>query len=906
MKLKYLIFTLLLNCVAFAQSKQIFKGKVYDSTDQSPLSFATVYVKDTDCAIETDEDGNFELTCNNAKDNITLIASYLGYSSKEVFTGGRFQDSLVFALEPEDNEIDQVVITVNKNKSNESYLLQQQQRSVEIKQNIGAEELSKKGVGDAATAVAKTTGIAKQEGSSNVFVRGLGDRYNATYLNGLPIPSNDPEKKNINLELFSTDIIEYISIDKVFNTRSSGDFGGGTVDIFSKDFNKESLFEIKIGSKINTNAIQKDGFALPQGSTYFGHASHKMPENPLTGYRFQNSLSPKSVFPLGTSFGVNAGKSYSWENGRKLNLFATINFDNGYQYREGLNQSMSAQGARLKSFQQEKHNYSTNTTGMFNANYHFNYDHKIGYNFLYINSSDLSRDIYTGYDRDLGDEENARVQRGTFIQNTLLINQLLGNHKLNKRTNFDWALSYNNIKSDMPDRMQNKMILRNGVYNLAQYTITDNHRYYQNLNEDELAANLALSYKLGLNEYDEARGKITLGYNGRMKKRAFEAIQFNFRINGNELTQAVNPDQLDLFFNQQNYANNWFKIESFAGMTPQTYNGEQNINAAFANLEYRLSDRLSTIVGLRFEKISQTVDWRTQLDAEGGKNTFERNEFLPNLILKYELAPSQNLRLAASKTYTLPQFKERALFIYEDVTEIKIGNPSLYPSQNYNVDLKWEMFPQNDEVISVTAFGKYIKDPINEITLASSTNDISFINTGDKGYAYGAEFEIKKNLFTFGVENTEKISAGMNISYLKTTQDLDSEKVKRETKYNTNLTDKKAGFTGAADLLLNADISYQKNWQNNKNLMATLSYAYNSDRLYALGVEGKGNLVDKGIGSLDFILKTKLHKNFGIDFTAKNLLNPEFRRVQENANGHVNALTYKRGTFIGLSAKFIF
>ncbi len=906
MKLKYLIITLLLNCVAFAQSKQTFKGKVYDSTDQSPLSFATVYVKETDCAIETDENGNFELTCDNANDNITLVASYLGYYSKEVFTGGSFQDSLAFALEPEDNEIDQVVITVNKNKSNESYLLQQQQRSVEIKQNIGAEELSKKGVGDAATAVAKTTGIAKQEGSSNVFVRGLGDRYNATYLNGLPIPSNDPEKKNINLELFSTDIIEYISIDKVFNTRSSGDFGGGTVDIFSKDFNKESLFEIKIGSKINTNAIQKDGFALPQGSTYFGHASHKMPENPLTGYRFQNSLSPKTAFPLGASFGVNAGKSYTWDNGRKLNLFATINFDNGYQYREGLNQSMSAQGARLKSFQQEKHNYSTNTTGMFNANYHFNHDHKIGYNFLYINSSDLSRDIYTGYDRDLGDEENARVQRGTFVQNTLLINQLLGNHKLNKRTNFDWGLSYNNIKSDMPDRMQNKMILRNGVYNLAQYTITDNHRYYQNLNEDELAANLALSYKLGLNEYDEARGKITLGYNGRMKKRAFEAIQFNFRINGNELTQAVNPDQLDLFFNQQNYANNWFKIESFAGMTPQTYNGEQNINAAFANLEYRLSERLSTIVGLRFEKISQTVDWRTQLDAEGGKNTFERNEFLPNLILKYELAPSQNLRLAASKTYTLPQFKERALFIYEDVTEIKIGNPSLYPSQNYNVDLKWEMFPQNDEVISVTAFGKYIKDPINEITLASSTNDISFINTGDKGYAYGAEFEIKKNLFTFGEENTEKISAGMNVSYLKTTQDLDSEKVKRETKYNTNLTDDKAGFTGAADLLLNADISYQKNWQNHKNLMATLSYAYNSDRLYALGVEGKGNLVDKGIGSLDFILKTKLHKNFGIDFTAKNLLNPEFRRVQENANGHVNALTYKRGTFIGLSAKFIF
>src|SRR5690554_7986815 len=94
------------------------------------------------------------------------------------------------------------------------------------------------------------------------------------------------------------------------------------------------------------------------------------------------------------------------------------------------------------------------------------------------------------------------------------------------------------------------------------------------------------------------------------------------------MNTPVTPNNLDAFFNQQNYDNGLFRNESFAGMTPQTYTGEQNIHAGFANLEYRLSDRLSSVIGFRFERIDQTVEWRTQLDAAGGSNTFERNEFL--------------------------------------------------------------------------------------------------------------------------------------------------------------------------------------------------------------------------------------------------------------------------------------
>lgn len=914
MKFKFLFIVLFVSFASFSQNKGTVSGTITDKDlNNESLPFANVMIKGTTIGVSTDIDGKYSL--NVVAGSHVLEISFVGYETIEVpFTVKANETTTIDrAIGSGSVKLEDVVITSTVNRQKEASLLLEQKNAIEIKQNIGAQELSRKGVGDVAAAVAKTAGISKQEGSNNVFVRGLGDRYNSTSINGLPVPSNDPEKKNIALDLFSTDIVEYISIDKVYNVRSFGDFAGGNVDITSKDYKGKGMFEISIGSKANTNALQKaDNFLLQQGPSSTGFVSYGVPNNPLTSYSYENSLNPTGKTPFGSNVSFKAGKSFNIGEEGKLNLFATASFDNGYEYREGVNNTFSLQGADKKVFDQEKFSYKTNTTGMFNANYRLNSNHKIGYNFLFINSSDQTRDTYLGFDRDFEDDDkDLLVQRGTFTQNTVLINQLLGNHKLTDRLDFDWAASYNTVKGNMPDRTQNKMrVTKDGVkvYNLAQQTPTDNHRYFQELKEEELAANLVLSYKLPENENGDSKGKVSIGYNGRLKTRDFEAIQFNFGIPQPTREMSVSPNNLDAIFNQQNYINEVFSISSFARMTPQTYNGDQKIHAGFTNLEYKLSEKLSGVVGVRFEKVEQRVDWRTQLSAEGGTNTFNRDEFLPSVILKYALNEKQNLRFGASKTYTLPQFKERASFIYEDVTEIKFGNPYLYPSKDYNVDVKWEMFPKSDELISLTAFGKYIEDPINEIVIASSTNDISWVNIGDQGYVVGAEFEMRKNIFKIEGDLANKLSAGINVSYMKTHQEIDNEKIRRETNgtLNSNLQDKTSSFTGASDLLLNADVSYSKEWKNDKGIMATVAYSHYSDRLYALAGQGVGNLVDKGMGTLDFILKTKLNKNLGIDFAAKNILNPEFRRMQENASGHLPAVTFKRGVFLGLGLNYQF
>ena len=161
--------------------------------------------------------------------------------------------------------------------------------------------------------------------------------------------------------------------------------------------------------------------------------------------------------------------------------------------------------------------------------------------------------------------------------------------------------------------------------------------------------------------------------------------------------------------------------------------------------------------------------------------------------------------------------------------------------------------------------------------------------------------------FDFDENNAKKLSAGINASYLYSNQDLSTEKVIKETDYNVVFTNEQSKFTGASDLLLNADISLLNEWNNKEsNLNTTLAYTYFSDRVYAIGTNDKGDLVDKSFGSLDFIAKSKLNKRLGIDFVVKNLLDPTINRVQENRSGDVNVLSYKKGLLFSVNLNYQF
>lgn len=926
MKFKFLFIAFVFCTLGFSQNKGKVAGLISDAdVNNEAMPFVNIMIKGTTNGVATDMDGKYELSAEVG--NHILVISFVGYETVEIpFEIKANQTTVVNKnISSGSVKLEDIIIQSRVSRAKESALLAVQKNAVEMKQSIGAQEMTRKGVSDVATAVTKTTGITKQEGSGAIYVRGLGDRYNSTTINGLPVPSNNPEQKNINLEIFSTDLVEYISIDKVYGAQLYGDFSGGNVDIISKEYQGKGFVKVETGASANSNAVSKqEQFKLQSGFNANGFSSRGIPSNALDNYSFE-TLSLEKKMPFSGNFGLSAGNSYNVGENGKLSLFGTASFSTDYSSRNkgkaasGINENATGAdgqdglyGRKFDTY--TAFGYNTNATAMVNVGYKMNTNNKIKFNSIFVNSSSQSTEEYFGRIVDLANDGNGLIRRSTFTQNKLFVNQLLGEHRFSDRTSLNWGVSYDNVLGEMPDRTTNTLNKVDAGYRINSQSAPNNNRYFQSLKENELAANVSMDYKFAKTEDLTFKGKLTVGYNGRFKTRNFLATQFNMKTDNSFLSTIVDPNNLDLFYNQANLSNGVFRISTFRGVSgvpnaldPQVYNGDQKINGVFANVQYQFGSKLSAVIGLRGENIVQKVDWNTQLDPEGDADKFEKNTFLPSVSGRYELNDKQNLRFGFSKTYTLPQFKERALFVYEDITEVHIGNPNLYPSDNYNFDLKWELFPKDEELISVGAFGKYILNPINEVTIASPTNDISYINTGNKGYAAGIELEYRKLIFATAEKNANKFSAGLNASYMYTEQDLDSKKVQAETAYNAEFTHTKGQFTGASPLLLNADLTFVKEWNDKQSSIATtLAYTYFSDRVYSIGTAKRGNLVDKAVGTLDFIVKSKLNKALGLDLGIKNILNPNISRVQENNGGDVNVLSYTKGLNIGLGINYQF
>ncbi|SEB95968.1 Outer membrane receptor proteins, mostly Fe transport [Tenacibaculum sp. MAR_2009_124] len=920
--------------LVFSQGKGVVSGTVTDKEmGGESLPFANVFVKGTSIGGTTDIDGKYSM--NVPAGNQTIVFSFVGYETVEkavVVKEGQTITVNQLLGANQGVQLEEVKISASVNREKESALLLEQKKAVAIETKIGKQELARKGVSDVATAVTKTTGVSKQEGSGSVFVRGLGDRYNVTTLNGLPLPSNNPSRKNIDLSIFSTDIVEYVGIDKTYAAKNYGDFGGANIDIASKVYKGKGFAEVKIGSGLNTIASGQSQFYGADGPGYLGFYKTYYPAFPLNNYNFTTSWDRQAgEAPVNSSISLKGGDSYSLSDNTKLSFFAVGSFDNDYDYKEGIARgNVNVSGVARKNLARQSYTYNTNTTVMGNIRLKHK-KHEFKYNGLMVDNSSNSHDDYQGiYDAfDDAAEGGAVIQRQTFMRNRLFVHQLLGTHNLAENLKVEWGGAYNFNKNNVPNRRQSTVLPNDNDDPTGPKSFllvsndSDNHRFYSDIEEEEIAANASVTYKFAKNEEEEYKAKLKLGYSGRFKNVDFDATQFNFAITIRDVQQPIINDvyNLDSYFNQQNLNAGLFTIRTFRGglgsstdvLLPQTYNGNQNIHAAYGELQYTFSDKFTGVFGVRGEQIKQTIDYNTSINV--GTNELDKFAFLPSLSLKYILNDKNNLKFAASKTYTLPQYKERAPFLFEDVVSTTLGNQHLYSSDNYNADIKWEFFPERDELISVGAFGKYIQNPINEVGINSASNDISFVNSGDWGYAVGGELEVKKTIFNKEKEGKDgtlnnKLSAGLNVAYMHHEQELNSEKVSIENPgVGVNFSKDRDGFAGASDILLNTDLSYFKDFNNGMNLQTTLVYSYFSDRILALGVgplgdKVKGNLVEKGYGTLDFVMKSKINKRISLGFSIKNLLNPDIVTFQDIQD--VTVLSFRRGVDFKVSLSYNF
>ena len=338
MKRFLLICILFISGIVSAQYTGSVSGKLTDKEfNNEPLAFANVLIKGTTKGTTSDFDGIYSLELLDPG-TYTVVFSFVGYKTIEIETliEAGVTNEINVVLEANSAALEEVIIKTTKKRETESALLLQQKKAVLMETAIGAQELSKKGVGTIAGAVTKIAGISKQSGSGNVFVRGLGDRYNITTLNGLPLASNNAAQKNIDLSLFSTDIVENIGVSKTFNAKNYGDFGGANINIDSKNFTGQPYLAVKFSFGGNSNALESNNFYLQEGPSFSGFYSANPPTNPSNTNNWGSSWNRKtSNLKYNGGLSINGGRSFELGEEGRLNAFFTVGFDNSSSFNSG-------------------------------------------------------------------------------------------------------------------------------------------------------------------------------------------------------------------------------------------------------------------------------------------------------------------------------------------------------------------------------------------------------------------------------------------------------------------------------------------------------------------------------------------------------------------------------------------
>ena len=827
--------------------------------------------------------------------------------------------------------LDEVVVTTSARKDSEVALLLDQKKAVEIKESIGAQQLGKIGVSDAATATTKISGVSSSEASGDVFVRGLGDRYLSTTLNDLAVPSDDVEKKNIDLGLFPTRIIQNVSVSKTYATQNSADQSSGTINITSRELAGSSELSLGVRSGINTNVVKAEvynNFKISPNSrnTDFGFYDQNLNTQQLITQQGWNTLQQEN--PVNYSFNFVAGKKIK----EKFSALLTASHTRSYEYGKGLFRQFRSNFIDDTITDATNFNTKIVTSALMDLTYFVNEKHKLKSTTFFVNK--LSDQVYEGGRNGEGtifEETDPAEGLFQFIrdQNTkqtrLLVTQLLGSHRLNDKNTLKWAGGYNLVYADEPNRIRNEVNFDpNGSFVQLGRTGGFQQRKSAQYIED-VEFNGYLKDVLNIIETDTKSFKVEFGINYRNKKRDFRSRFIGVE---EQATNVVNPpsiDNLGSIFRQSFFTAGLLELNV---LQFDLYNGKLDSKAAFADLNVGLN-KWNFNVGLRYQRDEINVGFDVgNFPGRLGESVKDYNNVYPSLNVKYDINEKHGLRLALSRTITLPEFKEIAPFEYVSQTgQVTRGNPNLEASRDLNYDIKWEYFPSAGQLVSVAAFYKDISDPINKVQDRGSAGVFSYFNSGEKAEVFGMEAETKLNLIAPVVNDEDGSESGYGLNLvLNATRMWHSQDLKevRDASGNFLRTFRYKGLTktdlqGASDWILNTSLNFRISGDNPFDASLTANYA--SDKIFALGapeIQSESEtfyndaIVEKGFVALDGVLTKQIGKHWRLRLIGRNLLNPDIKRTQLVRPSTTNIETeeivrsYTSGTQISLGLNYKF
>ena len=890
MTFRKIIATTLFIWLAGVAGAAPFRGVVVDKTTQQALIGATVVVEGTTKGTTTDATGSFEL--NLAPGDYRIVISYISYFTQQldIRVSEGMAETLV-ALEPDNQVLASVTVTARKNLESERALQTERIAANIAIENMGAREMSLKGISNVQEGVRKMAGISIAS-AGQLIVRGLGDRYSITTLNGQPIASPNPDNKLIPLDIFPSSTVKNITVSKVYEVSSYADYSGAHIDINTRENTGEPFFSVDfhLGGQFNT--VGRDFYRMDHRSLFTQPAVDR---RALTGSLadFRQYVKTKDIFD--TDFSVSKhralpalGGNLAWGRdfrvGRQMvSVLASGGMSNGQQTMDNAwFRLLEATGRTTDEYEYDSYASELKIAALASLSTTLRDADRISYTLFYARNAVDTYMLREGYDQEshqlLGSNDVMHVYK-------LMTHQLNGRHAFGERWLLRWSGSWSATSSDEPDRRQ-VMYLRgeDGSLSLFKLNQQETMRYFGTLDEDEWNAHAAVDYTFG------AGHKLTAGLSWKDKRRDYAGTRFYYDLSklSPVIDDPLNPD----FLGFGNVADGSLTINR-QKQPKDSYEAGNRIYAGYLSLDLQATPLLLINAGVRYEASQQWVRYYNDQSIRERRD-LDKYDLFPALNIRYSLTDEQQLRLAASRTITRPSFIEMAPFLYqESYGSVQLrGNEALQNSYNYNLDLRYELLNRRGDMVSVTGYYKYLDEPIERVQMLAGGAAVHTFRNADNGMAAGVEIELRKTL-------VRDLRLGINGTYMYTNVKLPEGGV---------YTNKERALQGASPYLLNADLTWTPRFGGERQLNLALLYNLQGPRIQAVGISGLGDVTQRPVHTLNFSAAYRFSARAELKMQLTDLLNRALVFEQEvpQTNRTVEVERYRRGTGfeIGLNLKF--
>ena len=777
---------------------------------------------------------------------------------------------------------------------------------------VNSEEFTRTGDANIAESLKRVSGLSTV-GGKYVYVRGLGERYSTTLLNGALLPSPEPINRVVPLDLFPTAVLDSVLVQKTYSARFPSEFGGGVLQMRTKKSIDEFFFNVTGSTGMVQNVAFKDGLHMSGGDTdwlgmddgwrdksaalqdatansqelrkYSPFSGAGIPQEQLdeVGRSFKNQYTPElKELPPNASLTLSTGNFHEiGDSGAKVNYLAAVNYSNSWDtdviernsWVPGTDGMMQFDGLTWTGTE-----HSIDTSGIFTTGIDFNFNHNVRLTSVVLRKTDNLVGRATGFVEDSLDVE---LNESRWIERELFSNQIQGDHyfpELNELT-VNWRLSKINAERDAPD----ERIYRrdNGEFSSR---VDGNLRNWSTLDDEVRDVGLDMSMTF----YGGPGGStITTraGYMHVEKERESEIRRFGFAFAGavaNDIELLVRP--LEEILVPANIVSNGFTIREITRPT-DNYQAQNTLDAVYGEVEFNFDDRLRFTLGGRQEKFEQFVDtFDLFRPGIGSRASQETDKLLPSVSLTY-IAGDHQFRLGYSQTVSRPDFRELSPAAFTNPINGRdiIGNPNLKITELENFDLRWEWYFGFSDYVSAGLFYKEFTNPIEASIVGSTQRAGTYINAQGADNA-GAEFEVYKRLdflgdgFLSGIGEDFYIQANASV--------IDSEVSIAEKDLGV-LTSSSRPLQGQSDYLFNFQFGYEPV----SGTTATLLYHYYGERIYEVGIETAPDLVEQPFGELNFVFIRDLSDDLAMTLKARNLTD---QRNEITQAGYVN-FGYNRG-----------